>query len=160
MRECFAAFGASYEPKFAFVIVTKRIGTRFMQDLGRTVENPPPGTLVNYGCTGDDMYEYFIVAQAVRQGTPSCVRERGLRKGRGRERRGPMGAQGTGPWTRSLTRRRFVGSIPLGSVTPTQYHVVYDTSGLQAIHLQALTFKASARPGTRHPEPMSCAFSY
>jgi aubergine len=116
MQECFATFGATYNPKFAFVIVTKRIGTRFMQDLGRTVENPPPGTLVNYGCTGADTYEYFIVAQAVRQ----------------------------------------------GSVTPTAYQVVADSSGLQPIHLQCLTFKLAHLyynwPGTvRVPAPCQYA---
>jgi len=133
MRECFAQFGENYDPKFAFVIVKKRIGTRFMADTGRTVENPPPGTLVTYGCTGADMYEYFIVAQAVRQGTPHAGM-RGLPSRRDGGNKHAHGGQLRPGW--------FFAWLPSrGTVTPTAYHVVYDTSALQPIHMQALTFK-------------------
>jgi len=62
-------------------------------------ENPPPGTLITSGVTTKEFYDYFIVAQAVRQGT----------------------------------------------VTPTNYTVLADNSGLKAIHLQALTFKVQKK---------------
>jgi len=116
IQECFNSFGSDYKPQFAVVIVRKRITTRIMQMEGNRVDNPPPGALVNSHCTSHDSYEYFIVAQSVRQGT----------------------------------------------ATPTNYHVVHDTSGLQPIHLQALTFKLAHLyynwPGTvRVPAPCQYA---
>jgi len=116
MIQCFSAFGVQYQPKLAVVVVSKRIHTRIMSKAGGQVNNPLPGTLVTSGCTGPDMYEYYLCAQSVRQGT----------------------------------------------ATPTRYHVVHDTSGLQAIHLQALTFKLAHLyynwPGTvRVPAPCQYA---
>ena len=114
--DSFTAFGADYNPKFAFIVVQKRIGTRVMQDTGRGVQNPPPGTIITQGVTDKDKYNYFLVAQAVRQGT----------------------------------------------VTPTNYTVLYDTIQFPAIILQVLTFKLTHLyynwPGTvRVPAPCQYA---
>lgn len=114
IKQVFAGFGGEYNPKFSVVVVKKRINSRMM--VAGDSSNPPPGTIVYNGITGKDTYDYFLVAQAVRQGT----------------------------------------------VTPTHYFVVHDTSGLQAMHLIALTFKLTHLyynwPGTvRVPAPCQYA---
>jgi len=114
--DTFQTFGAEYKPKLTVAVVQKRIGTRVMQDTGRGVQNPPPGTIIHTGVTSKDKYDYFLVAQAVRQGT----------------------------------------------VTPTNYTILYDTVQFPAIVLQALTFKLTHLyynwPGTvRVPAPCQYA---
>lgn len=51
--------------RLAFVIVTKRLNTRFFFNKG----NPPPGTVVDDVVTSPIKYDFFIVSQQVRQGT-------------------------------------------------------------------------------------------
>jgi len=67
----------------------------FAKGTGNTLENPPPGTVVDSGCVHKDWYDFFLVSQSVRQGT----------------------------------------------VTPTHYHVVYDTTGIAPDYIQMLTYK-------------------
>ncbi|KAL7740891.1 hypothetical protein ACLKA6_014053 [Drosophila palustris] len=50
-------------------IVQKRINTRFFLDNGRDFSNPSPGTVVDKSITRSQMYDFFLVAQMVRQGT-------------------------------------------------------------------------------------------
>ena len=91
---CFEQF-EGYNPKFAVVVVKKRINTRiFLRDQGG-LTNPPPGTVIDTEVTKPEWYDFFLVAQSVRQGT----------------------------------------------VTPTHYHVLHDTSGLRPDHIQRLTYK-------------------
>ena len=108
-----------------FLVVKKRINTRLFADLGGSsggsgtggqFENPPPGTVVDKGCTTAADFDFFLVSQFVRQGT----------------------------------------------VMPTHYHVVYDTSKLDPIQIQLLTFKLTHLyynwPGTiRVPAPCQYA---
>lgn len=54
-------------PKLAFIIVTKRIGTRLFLDQN----NPPPGTVVDNCITRPERYDFFLISQSVRQGTVS-----------------------------------------------------------------------------------------
>ena len=91
--ECFETFD-NYNPKFAVVVVKKRINTRVFLDEGG-LTNPPPGTIIDTEVTKPEWYDFFLVAQSVRQGT----------------------------------------------VTPTHYNVLHDTSGLRPDHLQRLTYK-------------------
>lgn len=84
--------GVKYQPKFAFIVVKKRIHTRLFQKSGN---NPPPGTIVDTGCVHHSWYDFFLVSQSVTQGT----------------------------------------------VTPTHYHILEDTTGLQPDHIQMLTYK-------------------
>ncbi|XP_003708345.1 aubergine isoform X2 [Megachile rotundata] len=51
--------------RMAFVIVTKRINTRFFYNQ----ENPPPGTVVDDVVTNPMRYDFYIVSQSVWQGT-------------------------------------------------------------------------------------------
>ncbi|XP_076749103.1 aubergine [Xylocopa sonorina] len=53
--------------KMAFLIVTKRINTRFFLNNN----NPPPGTIVDDVVTNPLRYDFFIIPQSVRQGTVS-----------------------------------------------------------------------------------------
>ncbi|KAK7111216.1 piwi-like protein 1 [Littorina saxatilis] len=72
MEESFRDFGADYHPKLTVVIVQKRINTRiFQQGQGGSLDNPPPGTVLDHTVTRRDMYDYFLVSQHVRQGTVS-----------------------------------------------------------------------------------------
>lgn len=56
--------------KLAFVIVSKRINTKFFEEKvkGRS-ENVPPGTVVDDIVTLPERYDFFLVSQAVNQGT-------------------------------------------------------------------------------------------
>jgi aubergine-like protein len=62
--------------RLAFIIVTKRINTRFFGKVGNTgaYENPSPGTIVDRVVTRPERYEFYLVSQSVRQGTvgPTC----------------------------------------------------------------------------------------
>lgn len=113
--ESFAAHGGSYRPRFAVIVVKKRISARiFRADKG--LSNPPPGTVVDNTITKPEWYDFFLVSQSVRQGT----------------------------------------------VTPTHFNVVHDTSGLKPDHMQKLTYKLCHLyynwPGTvRVPAPCQYA---
>jgi len=109
----FKLCGKDYKPKFAEIIITKRINDRFFgfesagsgggQQGGRggygggpakgQYSNPPSGTIVASGIVSNN-FDYFLVAQNVQQGT--C--------------------------------------------TPTHYNVVYDTTGLTQDVFWELTF--------------------
>lgn len=53
--------------RMSFVIVTKRVNTRFFFNK----ENPPSGTVVDDIVTNPIKYDFFIVSQQVKQGTVS-----------------------------------------------------------------------------------------
>lgn len=58
-------YGAPNKYKMAFIIVTKRLNTRFFHNR----DNPPAGTVVDDVITSPIKYDFFIVSQQVRQGT-------------------------------------------------------------------------------------------
>ncbi|XP_077497906.1 piwi-like protein 1 [Amblyomma americanum] len=103
------------EHKLAFVVVTKRISTRFFVSGRDHVTNPPPGTVVDSEVTLPERYD-FLVSQSVCQGT----------------------------------------------VAPTHYNVIYETTGLKPDHMQRLAYKLTDLyfnwPGTiRVPAPCQYA---
>lgn len=142
MKQTFAEFGENYKPRLSVIVVKKRIHARLFYDKNQnnsvnpttgnftssntgntpnlsSVQNPPPGTVVDSGCVHKDWYDFFLVSQSVRQGT----------------------------------------------VTPTHYHVVYDTTGIQPTYIQMLTYKMCHLyynwPGTiRVPAPCQYAHAY
>jgi len=61
----------NYNPRFVYIVVQKRISTRIMmrQDRGNNVENPPPGTILDHTVTRYEFKDFFLVPQAVNQGT-------------------------------------------------------------------------------------------
>merc|ERR1711973_1052694 len=116
IEKCFQAAGINQsELKFTYIIVSKRINTRFFRMNGKP-SNPPSGTVVDSDVTLPERYDFFLVSQSVNQGT----------------------------------------------VNPTSYNVVKDTSGLLPKHIQALTYKLTHLyynwPGTvRVPAPCQYA---
>jgi len=81
--------------KFTFIIVAKRINTRFYKKQGNQYVNPPSGSVFDDVVTLPERYDFFIVSQSVRQGT----------------------------------------------VNPTSYNVIDDTSGWTPDIIQKLTYK-------------------
>lgn len=53
--------------RMAFIVVTKRINTRYFVNM----RNPEPGTVVDDIITLPERYDFFLVSQAVHQGTVS-----------------------------------------------------------------------------------------
>ena len=116
LLSCFQNLGQDYKPGVAIVVVKKRINTRLFAQIGQNVSNPPPGTCVDTEVTRPEWYDFFLVAQSVRQGT----------------------------------------------VTPTHYNIIWDTTGLKPDHFQRLTYKLTHLyfnwPGTiRVPAPCQYA---
>jgi len=58
-------------PKFAFIIVTKRVNARFFTRTGNTFDNPMPGTVIDNTVTRPTRYDFYLISQSVSQGTVS-----------------------------------------------------------------------------------------
>jgi len=58
-----------YSPQFVYIVVKKRISTRIMMPQGKDVANPPPGTVLDNTVTRFAFKDFFLVPQAVNQGT-------------------------------------------------------------------------------------------
>lgn len=58
-----------YNPQFVYIVVQKRISTRIMMKQQNGVENPPPGTILDHTVTRRNFKDFFLVPQAVNQGT-------------------------------------------------------------------------------------------
>ncbi|KAH3746047.1 piwi A [Pelomyxa schiedti] len=62
----FESFPIGYKPKLTVIVVKKRIHTRlFMPNYG----NPGPGTIIDSGCTHKGWYNFYVVSNAVTQGS-------------------------------------------------------------------------------------------
>nr|CAH7766461.1 unnamed protein product [Callosobruchus chinensis] len=55
--------------QLCFIVVQKRINTRIFVEGREGYENPPPGTVVDYGISRRYLHDFFLVPQNVRQGT-------------------------------------------------------------------------------------------
>jgi len=116
LKAAFSDVLTGYNPKFALIIVKKRVSTRLFLASNNGYSNPVPGTLVDTVVTRPEWYDFFLVSQSVRQGT----------------------------------------------VTPTHYNVISDSTGLKPDHFQRLTYKLCHLyynwPGTiRVPAPCQYA---
>ena len=61
-----------YNPGIAFIVVSKRINTRFFKmDQRGMGSNPPCGTVVDNKVTLNERFDFFLVSQKVTQGTVS-----------------------------------------------------------------------------------------
>jgi len=58
-------------PRIAFIIVSKRIGTRFFHPTSRGANNPPCGTVVDNTVTLFERFDFFLVSQKASRGTVS-----------------------------------------------------------------------------------------
>lgn len=61
--------GGDYSPGMAFIVVKKRIHTRIFTGEGTNLRNPAPGTFIDRGVTHAGWYDFFLVAQSVKEGT-------------------------------------------------------------------------------------------
>jgi aubergine-like protein len=76
VKEILGSLKNSYEnvtekPKLSFIIVTKRINTRFFRENRVRTDNPVSGTVVDDVVTLGDRYDFYLISQSVRQGTVS-----------------------------------------------------------------------------------------
>ena len=55
--------------KLTMIIVNKRIGARFYMKAQSGFVNPPPGTIVDHGCTRRERFDFYLISQSTRQGT-------------------------------------------------------------------------------------------
>merc|ERR1712098_860960 len=62
------AYKAEDKLKFTYIVVSKRINSRFFKMNGQP-SNPPSGTVVDDVVTLPERYDFFLVSQSVRQGT-------------------------------------------------------------------------------------------
>jgi len=115
IREAFKQVGC--DPKFTYVIVTKRVNTRFYKMDGNNAVNPPSGSIFDDVVTLPERYDFYLVSQSVRQGT----------------------------------------------VNPTSYNIIEDTSLWPANIIQLLTYKLTHLyfnwPGTVRV-PMVCQYAH
>lgn len=56
-------------PPFTFILVNKRLNTRFFMKVNGQTINPDPGTVVDDVVTSPDVFDFFLVSQSVRLGT-------------------------------------------------------------------------------------------
>lgn len=69
MRSCFTA---DYSPQMCVIVVQKRISTRIFATNpsgSQAFSNPKPGSVIDYGITSKEHYDFFLVSQNVNQGT-------------------------------------------------------------------------------------------
>merc|ERR1712111_309026 len=83
------------DPKFTYIIVSKRVNARFYKMDGNNAVNPPSGSIFDDVVTLPERYDFYLVSQSVRQGT----------------------------------------------VNPTSYNIIEDTSGFKPRQIQVLTYK-------------------
>ena len=57
------------DPRLAYIIVNKRINSRFYAKKGADYGNPPAGTVIDECVTLPERYDFFVIPQNVRQGT-------------------------------------------------------------------------------------------
>lgn len=115
IRESFKEVGC--DPKFTYIIVSKRVNTRFYKMDGNNAVNPPSGSIFDDVVTLPERYDFFLVSQSVRQGT----------------------------------------------VNPTSYNIIEDTSLWPVNIIQLLTYKLTHLyfnwPGTVRV-PMVCQYAH
>ncbi|XP_072825056.1 piwi-like protein 4 [Vicugna pacos] len=58
-------------PRLSVIVVRKRCLSRFLTESGRTVQNPPLGTIVDSEATRPEWYDFYLVSQAACRGTVS-----------------------------------------------------------------------------------------
>jgi len=60
LRKRFASMvPENYNPNFSYIVVQKRISTRIMVKSGTTIDNPPPGTVLDHTVTRHNFKDFF-----------------------------------------------------------------------------------------------------
>lgn len=62
-----------YKPTLTYIVVQKRINTKFFMQKVREPQNqnPLPGTIIDHTVTRKFLVDFFLISQSVRQGTVS-----------------------------------------------------------------------------------------
>lgn len=68
LKQACASVSEDYKPPFTFVVVQKRVNTRFYVQTGNKVDNPLPGTVLDHTITRRGLQDFYLVPQSVRQG--------------------------------------------------------------------------------------------
>lgn len=58
-------------PRLSVIVVRKKCLSRFLMESGRTVQNPPLGTIVDSEATRPEWYDFYLISQAACRGTVS-----------------------------------------------------------------------------------------
>ncbi|TEA34660.1 hypothetical protein DBR06_SOUSAS23810011, partial [Sousa chinensis] len=101
-------------PKLSVIVVRKKCMPRFLMETGRTLQNPPLGTIVDSGATRPE-WQFRSCSASFLSHSPSF----------------PL-------------RYDFylISRVACrGTLNPTYYNVIYDDNGLKPDHMQRLTFK-------------------
>ncbi|TKC33647.1 hypothetical protein EI555_013708 [Monodon monoceros] len=102
-------------PKLSVIVVRKKCMPRFLMETGRTLQNPPLGTIVDSGATRPEWQSFECVwSGSVLFCEPSFSQ-----------------------YDFYLISR----AACRGTLNPTYYNVIYDDNGLKPDHMQRLTFK-------------------
>ncbi|XP_059960394.1 piwi-like protein 4 [Mesoplodon densirostris] len=56
-------------PKLSVIVVRKKCTPRFLTETGRTLQNPPLGTIVDSGATRPEWYDFYLISRVAGQGT-------------------------------------------------------------------------------------------
>lgn len=59
----------NYNPEIIYIVVNKKINSRFFDASGNRLFNPEPGSIVVEEMSVDDRFDFHLVAQKVTQGT-------------------------------------------------------------------------------------------
>lgn len=72
-KDAFKRVSPDYSPKLTFVVVQKRINSKFFKmvdsNTGAMATNPPPGAILDHTITDRFLYDFYLVSQHVNQGT-------------------------------------------------------------------------------------------
>ena len=74
VRDALSSVAGTEPVKLTFIIVTKRVNSRFFLLTGpRDADNPVPGTIVDHTVTRKERFDFYLIAQSVRAGTVAPV---------------------------------------------------------------------------------------
>lgn len=105
------------------VVVKKRISSRFFARIEGNTTNPPPGTVIDSDVTRPEWYVNLLTLNSFMYLFSSSS------------------IQLMQPLFARYDFYIVSQAVRVGSVSPTHYNVVYDTSGLKPDHMQRLTYK-------------------
>ena len=58
-------FAPGYDPKILYVLIDKKVSTRFFEKVNGDVINPAPGTLVDQGIVekdGNNLFDFYMIS--------------------------------------------------------------------------------------------------
>nr|XP_036866974.1 piwi-like protein 4 [Manis javanica] len=64
---------SSTSSRLSVIVVRKKCMPRFFTEVNRTVQNPPPGTVVDSEATRPEWYDFYLISQAACRGTVNPV---------------------------------------------------------------------------------------